>query len=666
LGFDKDALQKGLYGFNSLLVGLGLAIFYAPNFPFFILLTVAALITILITIASGGILGKYGLPFLSIPFIFSLWTVTLAARGFTALGISERGVYVLNELYATGSSWLVNSYQFFNELALPEPVSIYLKSLGAIFFQFNLLSGLLIAIGLLIFSRIAFSLSLISFLAAYYFYEFLGADISVLSYNYIGFNFILTGIAIGGYYLVPSRSSYLWTLILIPAVVLVTTSSYSILQNWQLGIYSLPFNVVVISFLYVLKLRYNPELPEEVAFQEYSPEKNLYKRLSNGKRYHNFRQVAIGLPVFGEWFINQAHDGEITHRGEWRHAWDFVIMDDDAKEYTHDGNRCEDYYCYSKPVVAPAAGTVEQVVDTVEDNFIGASNLAENWGNTIVLKHANQLYSQMSHLRKGSVKVKPGDYVKKGEVIANCGNSGRSPYPHLHFQMQTTPFIGSKTLFYPLSHYLSQNGKPEFHFFGFPGMGQLVSNALTNSMLEKAFDFLPGQQLHFNYPDGREDIWEVKTDFYNNTYLECGHGKSQAYFVNDGTLFYFINFTGKKSTLLYQFYRAAYKVLLQNDDRIKITDEYPLDHLYSGWKRILQDFIAPFYRFLTAQYQLRYQSEGNLMSPDSIMLQSISQILLLNKRIIRQSNFLLKIDEKGIEKFVIFENNKPLEIKCLR
>ncbi|MBK8507042.1 MAG: M23 family metallopeptidase [Saprospiraceae bacterium] len=105
-------------------------------------------------------------------------------------------------------------------------------------------------------------------------------------------------------------------------------------------------------------------------------------------------------------------------------------------------------------MLCPAHAVVEEVILYVEDNPVGAYNTRQNWGNTIVLKHAEGLYTKLSHLRKGSIKVVKGEYVKKGMLLAACGNSGRSPEPHLHFQVQTTPYIGSRTLAYPFASYI--------------------------------------------------------------------------------------------------------------------------------------------------------------------------------------------------------------------
>ena len=99
---------------------------------------------------------------------------------------------------------------------------IYFISLGAILFQYNLLSGIILSVGLLLFSRISFSLSLIGFYTAFLFYEVIGANISELSYSYIGFNYILTSIAVGGFFIIPSRRSYLWVILLIPIVAMIT------------------------------------------------------------------------------------------------------------------------------------------------------------------------------------------------------------------------------------------------------------------------------------------------------------------------------------------------------------------------------------------------------------------------------------------------------------
>ena len=127
---------------------------------------------------------------------------------FDALGLDSSHVFVLNDLYQKGGMGLVSFYNFFDESAIPNLVQIYLKSLGAIYFQYNLVSGFLIALGLLFYSRIGFVLSVFGFGVAYLFYDFVSSDFSALDYGYIGFNFMLSSIALGGFYVVSSPKSF--------------------------------------------------------------------------------------------------------------------------------------------------------------------------------------------------------------------------------------------------------------------------------------------------------------------------------------------------------------------------------------------------------------------------------------------------------------------------
>jgi len=67
----------------------------------------------------------------------------------------------------------------------------------------------------------------------------------------------------------------------------------------------------------------------------------------------------------------------------------------------------------------------------------------QNWGNSVIINHLNGLYTQISHIKK-IVFGKYWRLCKKGALIASCGNSGRSPEPHIHFQAQHVPVLGLK------------------------------------------------------------------------------------------------------------------------------------------------------------------------------------------------------------------------------
>jgi murein DD-endopeptidase MepM/ murein hydrolase activator NlpD len=58
----------------------------------------------------------------------------------------------------------------------------------------------------------------------------------------------------------------------------------------------------------------------------------------------------------------------------------------------------------------------------------------------------------------GSVRVRPGDRVQRGQVLAKCGNSGNSTAPHLHFQLTDAPLITYSTSLPAYFHNVKRNG----------------------------------------------------------------------------------------------------------------------------------------------------------------------------------------------------------------
>lgn len=85
-----------------------------------------------------------------------------------------------------------------------------------------------------------------------------------------------------------------------------------------------------------------------------------------------------------------------------------------------------------QPIVAIEDGTVISCVD-------GYGNTYPNqkiYGNFVNIDHGNGWYSLYGHLLKGSVRVKVGQKVKKGDIIGQMGDSGWSKGQHLHFEVR--------------------------------------------------------------------------------------------------------------------------------------------------------------------------------------------------------------------------------------
>lgn len=83
-------------------------------------------------------------------------------------------------------------------------------------------------------------------------------------------------------------------------------------------------------------------------------------------------------------------------------------------------------------VFAPFDGEVVALKDGMDNTW---SYDKSNWGNYIKIKHADGVYTLSAHLLKGSLRVKIGQKVKRGEAIAQMDNSGASQGCHVHFEL---------------------------------------------------------------------------------------------------------------------------------------------------------------------------------------------------------------------------------------
>ncbi|MFB6205985.1 MAG: M23 family metallopeptidase [Haloglomus sp.] len=156
-------------------------------------------------------------------------------------------------------------------------------------------------------------------------------------------------------------------------------------------------------------------------------------------------ETRLAAPFDGEWTtVNGGVTKPTSH--SWgivsqRYAYDFLVTDDEGSTHERDGDELTDYYAYGEPVRAPADGTVVATEDGLRDHPVPGTGWVEwrTWkiaGNHVVIEHHGGEYSLLGHLREGSVAVEPGDEVRRGDVVGECGNSGISTEPHLHYQCQ--------------------------------------------------------------------------------------------------------------------------------------------------------------------------------------------------------------------------------------
>jgi urea transporter/murein DD-endopeptidase MepM/ murein hydrolase activator NlpD len=550
LGFSKEKIATGVYGFNAVFMGMSLLFKFYSNSSFLLFYIFGVVLSFLLTVWLETVLSKNKLPVLTLPFVITSFVIDLSFRSFANIELItpfDRFTVLLAKQMSVPWYDLVHSL---DNTQLPQFIFYYLKTLASIFFTDSILVGILIAVALLIHSRIKSTVAFLGFLFAFLISKIVGFDLQQLTTNLAGTNFIFWGMAIGSFFIIPNIYSYLLVAGLTPVLFLLYASIEKLIAGTGLISYTLSFSILAILLIYVLIHRSANKFFIFPLIQYYNPEKTVYKSVNFLQRFGSDLPFKMKLPFLGAWTVSQGYNGEITHLGEWGNALDFVITDDENKTYSGSGTSKDDFYCYNKPVLAPADGYVYQISNITKDNDINDVNINKNWGNTIIINHLNGLYTQISHLKKDSFKVNIGDYVTKGTVLASCGNSGRSPEPHLHFQVQLSPEIGAKTHPYPFGYYFEKtNDKPILRMGEVPAENSTIYNVDSLDLIHNAFNFKPGKELNISF-NGEKLSWIVATNEYNQTYIFCKKSKSTAYFVNDGTMFYFTDFEGRKNSAL--------------------------------------------------------------------------------------------------------------------
>lgn len=156
-------------------------------------------------------------------------------------------------------------------------------------------------------------------------------------------------------------------------------------------------------------------------------------------------KIKYSLPFHGGWTaVNGGVTKESSHSWEinsQRYAYDFIILDNEGKSISGNETMLSAYHCYGKEILAPADGDVVEVRTNCNDSKIigngGTDPLIKDIrGNYVVIRHSENEYSCLAHLKPKSIEVSVGQHVKRKQPIALCGNTGNTSEPHLHFQIQ--------------------------------------------------------------------------------------------------------------------------------------------------------------------------------------------------------------------------------------
>ncbi|HKQ63218.1 MAG TPA: M23 family metallopeptidase [Candidatus Polarisedimenticolaceae bacterium] len=144
-----------------------------------------------------------------------------------------------------------------------------------------------------------------------------------------------------------------------------------------------------------------------------------------------------------------------------RFAIDWIQLGASGGLWSKGPDKNESWYGYRAEVLAVAVAAVADTHDGIPDNEVGARavpiTLETVAGNYVILELGAGRYAVYGHLKPGSVRVKRGDRVQRGQVLGLVGNSGNSDGPHLHFQVCDGPStLGSEGLPFVLESFDKQ------------------------------------------------------------------------------------------------------------------------------------------------------------------------------------------------------------------
>ena len=128
-----------------------------------------------------------------------------------------------------------------------------------------------------------------------------------------------------------------------------------------------------------------------------------------------------------------------------RFAIDWIRIGDEGQAFRGDPAVNGNWTPYGANVLAVANGVVVATQDGIAENSPTSDDkavpitLRTVGGNFILLDVGRGRYVFYAHLQPGSLRVRPGSRVRRGQQLARLGNSGQSDAPHLHLHVVDGP-----------------------------------------------------------------------------------------------------------------------------------------------------------------------------------------------------------------------------------
>jgi len=520
LGFSKDS--EAIEVINGLLLGMLVGSLYVPGLASMSLLLFGSILVVLSSAVFTDILTRaYKLPVLGVPYVIAGCILISLAQTFKL------------PLLAPGAA-----FTFFSLLPVPELAwsTSYISGIGSIYFSGTLLGAILVLLAFLASSPYLAALTLGLALAIAMILQLINIPLGSITALVAQMNGVLAGAVIGGLY---SKPGYRSILVALLSALLASILSLAIEHHlWTLGLpaLALPFVIATYAILIALSPQRGGVWSKFWLLKPALPEISIEEQKIAEVRGVDPASIAVRLPVTGIWSVYQGFGGKHTHQKEWHYSIDLFQLQDDTS-FNGDGTKLTDYHCFSKPVVSPVYGTVVDFCSDHKDNIPGEVDTANNWGNYIIIQLDTTGYLVLAHLQKHSIKINKYDRVVPGQELALCGNSGRSPQPHLHMSIHASMSLASQTLPFHFTHVILLDGQSQIYTLcARPKERESIITPARNSALKRAFHLNVGSRLQFDTTyKGKEEvsIFDVILDPSGQFYLVSNKGAYVAFSITD-------------------------------------------------------------------------------------------------------------------------------------
>lgn len=180
----EEEINTGLSGFNPVLTAIALTLFLVPKWYSLIIILVAIIITMPIGSAFREFFKPFGVPMLTMPYVFVSWLILLMSFQFKFVNADVNILpNAIQEIQFSG-----HHIQFINA---------FLSGFSEIFLLKSVLAGTLILIGIFIASRKAGVYAIVANLIGFLAVIVLGANHDQINEGLFGYNVILTVLALG-------------------------------------------------------------------------------------------------------------------------------------------------------------------------------------------------------------------------------------------------------------------------------------------------------------------------------------------------------------------------------------------------------------------------------------------------------------------------------------